>query len=68
MANEQTVVAVTNAVAIVLPSVISLIKTLAAKQDPSAPPPTDAEVKAILASKVASSLAVDDAWLGSHPT
>jgi len=67
MANEQTVVAVTNAVAVILPSVIALIKTLAAKENPGAPPPTDAEVNAVLASKLMASLAVDDAWLAANP-
>jgi hypothetical protein len=67
MASEQTVVAVTNAVALVLPSVISLIKALTAKADPSAPVPTDAEVKALFASTCLKSLAVDDAWLAGHP-
>lgn len=68
MANEQTVVAVTNAVAVVLPSVVALIKTLAAKENPGAPPPTDAEVKAVFAAACMKSLAVDDAWLAAHPT
>jgi hypothetical protein len=67
MANEQTVVAVTNAITLVLPSVIALIKSLTAKADPSAPVPTDAEVKALFASICLKSLAVDDAWLAGHP-
>ena len=68
MANEQTVVAVTNAVAIVLPSVIGLIKALTAKANPGLPVPTDAEVLALFASTCMKSLAVDDAWLAAHPT
>jgi hypothetical protein len=67
MANEQTVVAVTNAVAVVLPSVIALVKTLTAKANPDLPVPTDAEVKAVFASACLKSLAVDDAWLAGHP-
>jgi hypothetical protein len=67
MANEQTVVAVTNAVAVVLPSVIALIKALTAKANPGLPVPTDAEVLALFASTCLKSIAVDDAWLSAHP-
>ena len=67
MANEQTVVAVTNAVAVILPSVIGLIKALTAKANPGLPVPTDAEVLALFASTCLKSIAVDDAWLAAHP-
>lgn len=67
MANEQTIVAVTNAVAVVLPSVVALVKALAAKSAPGAPVPTDAEVLALFGSTCLKSLAADDAWLAAHP-
>lgn len=66
MANEQTVIAVTNLVSAVLPSVVSLIKALTAKAAPGAPAPTDAEVLALFGSACLRSIAVDDAWLEAH--
>ena len=66
MANEQTVIAVTNMVAVVLPSMVALVRALAAKTAPGAPAPTDAEVLALFASTCMKSLAVDDAWLAAH--
>lgn len=68
MASEQTTTAVIGAITTVLPSVIGLIKDLVGKQTPGVPPPTDAEVKALLVSAIASSLAVDDRWLSQHPS
>ena len=68
MANEQTVIAITNAVAVVLPSVVSLIKALSAQAAPGLPVPTDAEVLALFASTCLKSIAADDAWLAAHPS
>ena len=65
--SADRVVAVTNVVAVVLPHVIALIKTLAAKNQPDQPPPTDAEVLAGLGQVCEKTLAVDDAWLAAHP-
>ena len=50
-----------------LPSVISLVQSLFAHQNPGVPPPTSAEVKLAFAQACMSSLAVDDAWLAAHP-
>jgi hypothetical protein len=67
MANEQTVIAVTNAITVVLPSVIALVKTLTAKAQPDQPPPTDADILAAFALVCEKSIAADDAWLAAHP-
>lgn len=52
----------------VLPSVVSLIQTLFAKQNPSEPVPTSAQILAVFASVCAQSLAKDDEWLARHPS
>lgn len=67
MANEQTVIAVANAVTTVLPSVVGLIQALFKQQNPGVPPPTDAEVLLVFSSACTKSLAADDAWLAAHP-
>jgi hypothetical protein len=61
------VTAITGLVAVVLPSVVSLVKALSAKSAPDQPVPTDAEVLMAFDSVVIKSLAVDDAWLSAHP-
>lgn len=50
-----------------LPSLIPEIKGLFQAQNPGAPAPTDADVKAALLAAIASTLATDDSWLSSHP-
>lgn len=67
MANEATMVAVSNAIVTVLPSVVGLVKALFVKQNPELPPPTDAEVLLAFSTACTKSLAVDDAWLAAHP-
>ena len=67
MMSEATTLAVINTVTVVLPSVIGLIKSLTAQQNPELPAPTDAEVLAAFESVVAKSLAADEAWLAAHP-
>ena len=67
MANEQTIVAVSNAVVAVLPSVIGMIQSLFKQQNPGVPVPTSAEVTAAFADACTKSLSVDADWLASHP-
>lgn len=50
-----------------LPGLIRTIRELRAKQDPSAPPPTDEEVIAAFNEAYASSKAKDEHWLAEHP-
>jgi|HubBroStandDraft_2_1064218.scaffolds.fasta_scaffold33720_1 hypothetical protein len=50
-----------------LPGLISEIRSLFVTQNPGATPPTDAQVVAAYLAACASSIAVDDAWLASHP-
>lgn len=50
-----------------LPSILALIKSSHAAQNPGAAPLTDADAFAALAFAVASSAAKDRAWLAAHP-
>ena len=50
-----------------LPAIIAQAKELFHKNSPTDPVPTDAEIKAALIAAIASSLAVDAAWLEQHP-
>lgn len=49
-----------------LPGIIRLVRELRVKQQPTEPPPTDAEVIAALNSAYESSKAKDAAWLQAH--
>jgi len=50
-----------------LPAILSSLKGLFTRQNPTAPEPTDEEAIAGLQSACASSLAKDDQWLAAHP-
>jgi hypothetical protein len=50
-----------------IPGIIAMVKANHAATDPTAPPPTDADVLAALQQAVASSIAKDDLWLQAHP-
>lgn len=67
MASEQSVIAVSNVIITVLPSVVSLIKSLLKKSNPELPPPTSEEILLSLSAACASSIAKDDEWLAAHP-
>jgi hypothetical protein len=64
---EQLAANVTNIVAAVLPSVISLIKSAFTAGNPGVPPPTSDEVKQIFADSCTSTLGIDDDWDKTHP-
>jgi len=67
MAGEDRTVAIIGAVTTVLPSLIGLVQAVFVKQNPEAAPLTSAETVAGFLNACAGSLAVDDAWLGTHP-
>lgn len=50
------------------PAIIAGIRELFARDHPDDPQPSDEEVIGALESAFQSSLAVDDAWLASHPS
>ena len=50
-----------------LPGIIRLVRELRAKQAPTDPPPSEAEIMAALNSAYESSKAKDAAWLAAHP-
>lgn len=50
-----------------LPGLIGTIRDLFVSQNPGVTPPTDAQVAAAYVQACVSSIAVDDAWLASHP-
>ena len=65
--SDQAVSNVTSAIVTVLPSGVSLVQALFARQHPGEPVPTSAEVLAAFGSACASSIASHDAWLAAHP-
>lgn len=67
MGTEQTVIAVSNAVAAVLPSIVGLFQSMFGQAHPNDPQPTSAEVLQAFASQCLKTLAVDDDWLKTHP-
>lgn len=50
-----------------MPALVALARDLFARDNPDAPPPTDAEVHAALIAALASSLSIDAEWLRTHP-
>jgi len=50
-----------------VPDMIEFFKKAFKKADPTAVPPTDEEIIAILQSSLKSSLVKDAAWLAAHP-
>ena len=67
MGTAESTAAIAGAIATVLPSVVALVRALAAKTNPTDPPPTDAQVLAAFAATCTHSLAADEAWLAAHP-
>jgi len=65
--NEQTTANVTSIIAALLPGVISLVPTAFAQTNSEVPVPTSDEVNAIFANTCATTLAVDDEYLKTHP-
>jgi hypothetical protein len=67
MPSEQTVNNVAGAIITVLPSVVSLVQAIFAKQNPGVPVPTSADVLQAFSAACVTSLAKDEAWLSAHP-
>ena len=59
--------AIAGVIATCLPSVVSLVLAILAKQNPDQPPPTSAEVLVAFTAACMKSIAVDDVWLIGHP-
>lgn len=50
-----------------MPSIVAFAKELFARENPTAPVPTEAEVIAAYLRALTSSLAKDEQWLAAHP-
>jgi len=62
MGTEIATVAIQN-----LPGILGFLKSMFAAANPNAPAMTDDQAKAALLSALASSIAIDEAWLAAHP-